>query len=92
MILFLLLLAACGLGFAIQAGKVWFITDLLTHFKFFQAMFLCTFCVTCQCGFWLFLIYSLLLNGLTLDILFAVPFGLASGYTGMLLANVDGTG
>lgn len=84
-----LLLAACGLTYAIQAGKAWLVTDLLLPLKFFREMFLCVFCTGCQSGFWIFLVYSMSFNGLTRELLFAIPFGLASGYLAMLLEGLE---
>ncbi|MCP4743190.1 MAG: hypothetical protein GY871_13350 [Actinomycetales bacterium] len=81
----ILILAACGITYAIQAGKASLITDQLVKLSFFRAMFLCVFCTGCQSGFWLYLAFSLLNDGFSLGLLFAIPMGLCSGFVAMTL-------
>jgi len=89
MMLLIILLAACGLTYAIQAGKAPLITNQLIKLKFFQEMFLCTFCTGCQSGFWLSLTYLLLTKPISVELVAAIPIGLASGYTAMFLSKYE---
>lgn len=89
------LLACFALTYAVQANKVWFITDILTEAtpkpisRFFQAMFACALCTGFHCG-WILYLLSLPyfsspwgLAGL------GVIHGLAGGGVSLILTQID---
>ena len=90
MILFVLLLAAAGATYAIQAGKASILTNHMIKLRFFREMFMCSFCTGCQCGFWLFFVHSYATVGFSGQLFFAVPFGLASGVVSSLIDEITG--
>lgn len=84
MTLFVLLLAAYGLTFAITTGKAWIVTDYLQKWDFFRGMFACVFCTGTEAGGWMYFFTQVPWGGLSPwtfggHIVFSAIFGLASG-------------
>ena len=82
----ILLLAAYGLTFALRAGKVSLVTDLLVTLPFFRAMFACVLCTGTEVGWGLYTLTHFYWDWRFLPNCFA--FGLASGAFCLLAEEV----
>ena len=84
----IILLAAAGLTYAVQAGKLWFITEPVSTIPFFASMFSCSLCLGTQCGWWLYLATHFTdLSWRHLPFVFC--FGLASGIFTLIILSLE---